>query len=106
MTTAADLVPAQGLPSPGQFVTVRQRRYVVIADDVGLGKTIEAGLVVEELLLRHRACTVIVVCLAGLQLQWRDQMRDKFGLEMRIVDSASLRELRRLRPRTRRGRAR
>lgn len=70
---------------------------LLIADDVGLGKTIEAGLVVQELLLRHRARTVLVVCPAGLQLQWRDQMRDKFGLEFRIVDSEGLRELRRRR---------
>ena len=73
------------------------RVNLLVADDVGLGKTIEAGLVVEELLLRHRARTVLVVCPAGLQLQWRDQMRDKFGLEFRIVDSASLRDLRRRR---------
>ena len=63
------------------------RTNLLIADDVGLGKTIEAGLVVQELLLRHRARTVLVVCPASLQLQWRDEMREKFGLEFRIVDS-------------------
>ena len=62
------------------------RANLLIADDVGLGKTIEAGLVVQELLLRHRARTVLVVCPASLQIQWRDEMRDKFGLEFRIVD--------------------
>jgi superfamily II DNA or RNA helicase len=64
---------------------------------VGLGKTIEAGLVVQELLLRHRARTVLIVCPASIQIQWRDQMRDKFGLEFRIVDSDLLRVLRRRR---------
>jgi SNF2 family DNA or RNA helicase len=39
---------------------------LLIADDVGLGKTIEAGLIVQELLLRHRARRVIVVCPASL----------------------------------------
>jgi superfamily II DNA or RNA helicase len=73
------------------------RVSLLIADDVGLGKTIEAGLVVQELLLRHRARTVLVVCPAGLQVQWREQMRDKFGLEFRIVDSDLMRELRRRR---------
>ena len=73
------------------------RVNLLIADDVGLGKTIEAGLVVQELILRHRARTVLVVCPAGLQLQWRDQMRDKFGLEFRIVDSELQRDLRRRR---------
>jgi SNF2 family DNA or RNA helicase len=73
------------------------RVNLLIADDVGLGKTIEAGLVLQELILRHRARTALVVCPAGLQLQWRDQMRDKFGLEFRIIDSEGLRELRRRR---------
>ena len=73
------------------------RVNLLIADDVGLGKTIEAGLVAQELLLRYRARSVLIVCPAGLQLQWRDQMRDKFGLEFRIIDSEALRELRRRR---------
>jgi len=73
------------------------RANLLIADDVGLGKTIEAGLVVQELILRHRARSVLVVCPAGLQLQWRDQMRDKFGLEFRIIDSEAMKELRRRR---------
>jgi superfamily II DNA or RNA helicase len=73
------------------------RVNILLADDVGLGKTIESGLVVQELLLRHRARTVLVVCPAGIQIQWRDQMRDKFGLDFRIVDSSLMRELRRTR---------
>lgn len=73
------------------------RANLLIADDVGLGKTIEAGLVIQELILRHRARTVLVVCPASLQIKWRDEMRDKFGLEFRIVDTALLRELRRSR---------
>ena len=73
------------------------RANLLVADDVGLGKTIEAGLVVQELLLRHRARSVLVVCPAGLQLQWRDQMRDKFGLEFRIIDSEAMKDLRRRR---------
>lgn len=73
------------------------RANLLLADDVGLGKTIEAGLVVEELLLRHRARTVLVVCPAALQIKWRDEMHEKFGLEFRIVDTALVRELRRSR---------
>ncbi len=41
---------------------------------------------VQELLLRHRARSALVVCPASLQLQWRDELREKFGLEFRIVD--------------------
>jgi SNF2 family DNA or RNA helicase len=73
------------------------RANLLVADDVGLGKTIEAGLVVQELLLRNRARTVFIVCPSSLQIQWRDQMRDKFGLEFRIVDSELMKELRRSR---------
>jgi SNF2 family DNA or RNA helicase len=73
------------------------RVNLLIADDVGLGKTIEAGMVLLELVLRHRARKALVVCPSSLQLQWRDQMRDKFGLEFRIVDSDLMRELRRTR---------
>jgi superfamily II DNA or RNA helicase len=71
------------------------RVNLLIADDVGLGKTIEAGLVVQELLLRHRARGVLVICPASLQIQWKDQMRDKFGLEFRIIDAQMMKDLRR-----------
>ena len=73
------------------------RVSLLIADDVGLGKTIEAGLVALELILRHRTRSILVVCPSSLQIQWRDQMRDKFGLEFRIVDSRLMRDLRRKR---------
>jgi len=71
------------------------RVALLIADDVGLGKTIEAGLVIQELLLRHRARRVLVVCPAPLTVKWREEMRDKFGLPFTILDSAALKELRR-----------
>lgn len=71
------------------------RANLLIADDVGLGKTIEAGMVILELIIRHRARRVLVVCPAGLQIQWQDQMRDKFGLDFRIVDSELMKTLRR-----------
>jgi superfamily II DNA or RNA helicase len=63
------------------------RTNLLLADDVGLGKTIEAGLVVEELLLRHRARSVIIVCPPSLSLKWRDEMREKFGLDFEIVNT-------------------
>jgi superfamily II DNA or RNA helicase len=71
------------------------RVNLLIADDVGLGKTIEAGLVVQEMLLRHRARRVLVVCPASLTLKWREEMAEKFGLDFMILDAAALRELRR-----------
>ncbi|MFC5000840.1 DISARM system SNF2-like helicase DrmD [Dactylosporangium cerinum] len=71
------------------------RTNLLLADDVGLGKTIEAGLVIQELLLRHRARSVIVVCPAGLVLKWRDEMAEKFGLSFEIVSSEAMRDVRR-----------
>jgi len=73
------------------------RANLLIADDVGLGKTVETGLVIQELIVRNRARTVLIVCPSGLQTHWREQMRDKFGLEFRIVDSALMKQLRRSR---------
>lgn len=71
------------------------RANLLIADDVGLGKTIEAGLVIQEMLVRHRARTVLIVCPASLQIKWQTEMWEKFGLEFRIVDTDYLKTLRR-----------
>ncbi|WP_328519609.1 DISARM system SNF2-like helicase DrmD [Kribbella sp. NBC_00359] len=71
------------------------RTNLLLADDVGLGKTIEAGLVVQELLLRHRARSVAVVCPAGLVLKWRDEMAEKFGLSFEVISSETMRDVRR-----------
>lgn len=73
------------------------RVNLLIADDVGLGKTIEAGLVVQEMILRHRVRSVLIVCPSSLQVQWQEEMRDKFGLEFRIIDSETISKLRRKR---------
>lgn len=71
------------------------RTNLLLADDVGLGKTIEAGLVVQELFLRHRARTAVIVCPPSLALKWQDEMRDKFGLQFVIVNSELMAEVRR-----------
>ena len=71
------------------------RVNLLIADDVGLGKTIEAGLVIQEMLLRHRARTVLIICPASLQLKWQDEMQEKFGLEFKIVNTDYVKNLRR-----------
>ena len=73
------------------------RANLLIADDVGLGKTIEAGLVIQEMLLRHRARSVFVVCPASLQEKWRVEMLEKFGLEFKIVNTEYVKELARAR---------
>ncbi|MGH3803147.1 MAG: SNF2-related protein, partial [Pseudonocardiaceae bacterium] len=71
------------------------RTNLLLADDVGLGKTIEAGLVIQELLLRHRARSVVVVCPPSLAGKWQDEMREKFGLDFVIVNSELMARVRR-----------
>ena len=56
----------------------------LIADDVGLGKTIEVGLLLAAMKRRRRARRVLVVCPAGVARQWQDEMRYKFNEDFRI----------------------
>jgi hypothetical protein len=64
------------------------RANLFIADDVGLGKTIEAGLVLQELLLRQRVELVIVVCPSSVTLQWQSEMIRRFGLHFEVMSRA------------------
>ncbi len=70
------------------------RVSLLLADDVGLGKTIEAGLTAQMPIRRHRARTIMIVCPASLQRQWREEMRSKFNLDFRILDRAEVERLR------------
>ena len=70
------------------------RVNLLIADDVGLGKTIEAGLIMSELLLRRRIQRVLILTPASLRLQWRDEMWEKFALSFNLVDRAETHLLR------------
>jgi superfamily II DNA or RNA helicase len=73
------------------------RPRLLLADGVGLGKTIQAGLIAAELIVCRRAHRILVVCPPGpLLRQWEQEMRIRFGLRFTpITDSASLREARR-----------
>jgi hypothetical protein len=62
-----------------------------------LGKTIEAGLVLRELLLRRRIDFVLVAAPPSMTLQWQDELESKFGLSFQIIDRERLADLRRLR---------
>jgi SNF2-related domain len=73
------------------------RVNLLIADDVGLGKTVEAGLVLRELLLRRRIDFVVVAAPPSMTLQWQDEMEAKFGLSFQVIDRERLADLRRLR---------
>ena len=80
---------------PYQFKPVLQFldspcRGIVIADEVGLGKTIEAGLIWTELRARQDARRLLVVCPAMLREKWKDELGNRFGVKAEIVDSAEL----------------
>ena len=65
------------------------RISLLISDDVGLGKTIEAGLILAELILRRRVRRVLILCPASLRGQWQQEMADKFALNFDLVDRPS-----------------
>ncbi len=62
------------------------RVNLFIADDVGLGKTIEAGLILRELLMRQRVRRVVVAAPPSVVLQWREELEARFGLSFAVVD--------------------
>jgi len=71
------------------------RVNLLLADDVGLGKTVEAGLILSELLIRRRVQRVLILTPASLRLQWRDEMWDKFSLPFNLIDRDETAALRR-----------
>ena len=68
---------------------------VLIADEVGLGKTIEAGLILKELLARGAIHRVLIVCPANLRDKWRSEMQQRFGLEFRYITADDVRSIKR-----------
>ena len=64
---------------------------LLIADEVGLGKTIEAGLIYQELHARHELERVLIVCPSTLRLKWQEEMARRFSVEFHILDAAELR---------------
>ncbi len=71
------------------------RVNLFIADDVGLGKTIEAGLIARELLLRRRIDRIVVACPPAMLDQWQDEMEARFGLAFVILDRGYVTRMRR-----------
>jgi len=80
---------------PYQFKPVLQildspNNGILIADEVGLGKTIEAGLIWTELRARQNARRLLVICPAMLREKWRDELSYRFGVKAEIVDASTL----------------
>ncbi len=71
------------------------RVNLFIADDTGLGKTIEAGLIARELLLRKKAKTLVVAAPPSVLEQWQAEFEERFGLVFAVLDRAYLTRMRR-----------
>jgi len=71
------------------------RVNLFIADDTGLGKTIEAGLIARELLLRKKAKTIVVATPPSVLEQWKGELEERFGLVFEILDRTYLTRMRR-----------
>ncbi len=94
--------PGQLRIEPYQLVPLMRalempRPRLLLADGVGLGKTVEAGLIAAELIARRRAHRILIVAPSGpLLRQWEQEMRQRFGLPFTVLaDSAALRDERR-----------
>jgi len=75
--------------APALRLLSKPRPRLLIADDVGLGKTIEAGLALLELMARSRADRVLVVAPPGLLRQWQEELHEKFGLQFTLIENAA-----------------
>lgn len=71
------------------------RVNLFIADDTGLGKTIEAGLIARELLLRKKVKAIVIATPPSVLDQWRAELEERFGLVFEILDRAYLTRMRR-----------
>ncbi|MCD4655202.1 DISARM system SNF2-like helicase DrmD [bacterium] len=71
------------------------RVNLFIADDTGLGKTIEAGLIARELLLRKKCKTIVIATPPSVLEQWKGEMEERFGLVFEILDRNYLTKIRR-----------
>lgn len=63
---------------------------ILIADEVGLGKTIEAGLIWTELRARYDARRLMVICPSMLREKWKDELRKRFGIQAHILKANEL----------------
>ncbi|HOP64559.1 MAG TPA: DEAD/DEAH box helicase [Spirochaetota bacterium] len=72
------------------------RQRFLIADEVGLGKTVEAGLVIKEMIYRQNYKRIIIICPASLLFQWQNEMESKFNEKFAIMDRKLLKKASRI----------
>ncbi|MFD8415655.1 DEAD/DEAH box helicase [Streptomyces sp. NPDC059650] len=78
------------------LMALRQRNVrLLISDDVGIGKTVEAGLIAKELLAQGEATRLAVLCSPALAEQWQGELREKFGIDAELVLASTVSRLER-----------
>src|SRR5437764_3547169 len=78
------------------MMALRQRTVrMLISDDVGIGKTVEAGLIASELLAQGSASKLAVLCSPALAEQWQEELRTKFGIDAELVLASTVSKLER-----------
>ncbi len=85
---AIDLLPFQLEPALA-LIGGHASRFL-LADEVGLGKTIQAGLMLAELQQRGWCAHAIIAVPSGIRRQWADELRERFGIRARVIDAAAI----------------
>lgn len=75
---------------PALAITRGRATRLLLADDVGLGKTIQAGVILAEVRAREPDARAFIVTPAGLRDQWQDELSDRFGIAATVIDAAAL----------------